>query len=50
MSQTSDEDNKKRIAKHTLILHVRMLFTVGISFLFRSIDSCEPRCGELWCI
>lgn len=30
MSQTSD--NNKRIAKHTLILYVRMLFTVGISF------------------
>lgn len=30
MSQTSD--NNKRIAKNTLILYVRMLFTVGISF------------------
>ena len=30
MSQTLD--NNKRIAKNTLILYVRMLFTVGISF------------------
>ena len=30
MSQTSE--NNKRIAKNTLILYVRMLFTVGISF------------------
>ena len=30
MSQTLD--NNKRIAKNTLILYVRMLLTVGISF------------------
>ncbi len=41
--------NNKRLAKNTLILYARMLFTVGIG-LFYPFDTRQFGSIRLWCL